>query len=122
MAPERLRRAGRPSPPPDLFVYELGEHAMRVDRDEQAFTSRQYLAFLIQNLRRVDVLATTHAQLAGFHSQGFVQRDGLQVVHRDLRRERDYLTELVNFPHRFVEKRGDDSAVAVAGRAGEAFA
>jgi len=67
-----------------LTIYELGEHFVGIDRDEQAAAASQDFAFGIKNLRHVDVLSAVEPHLAGFDQQRFVQRHGLQVVYGDL--------------------------------------
>lgn len=49
-----------------------------------------------------------------------MQRDGLEIFNRHLPGERYYVMELVYFAHGVVEDAGDNSAVAMAGRAGVA--
>ena len=79
-----LRRAGTPCPPVILSIYELGEHFVGIDCDEQTAAPSQHLAFGIENLRHVDVMPSVDTYFAGFHKQGFVEWHGPQVVHGDL--------------------------------------
>ncbi len=67
------------------------------------------------------VPASAHADLARFHAQGFIERHGLQVVHRHLRSQSDDLTQFVHFAHGLIENGGDDAAMAVSRRPGIAL-
>ena len=78
--------------------------------------------FSFTNFGLVDVLAAAHAHFPALDVQRFVQRDGLEVFDGHFSGQGDYVVELVYFAHGVVEDRGDDAAVAVAGRSGVALA
>lgn len=63
-----------------------------------------------------------NAYFTRFHPQRLVQRYGLQIIHRDLRSQRNYLAQLVYFAHGFVKDRSDNPAMAMSRRAGKSLA
>ena len=101
-----------------LSFGELAEHFFGVDGDEGSAAAGEDFALFVENLGHVDVPAAVHADLAAFHAQGFVERDGLDVLDGYLFGEGDDVTQLVDLAHGVVEDGGDDAAMAVSGRAG----
>ena len=108
--------------PRALSFGELAEHFFGVDGDEGPAAAGQHFSVFVENLGHVDVPAAVHADLAAFHAQGFVERDGLDVLDGHLFGEGNDVAQLVDLAHGVVEDGGDDAAVAVSGRAGVAFA
>ncbi len=105
-----------------LSLHKFPEHLMRVDGDEEAAAAGQHLAFLIQDLGDINVLAALYFFLARLHAQWFVERDGLEVIDGHLAGNGDDVPQHVHLAHGFVEDGGDDAAVGVSGRAGVALA
>src|SRR5271163_1034638 len=98
------------------------EHALGIDRDEQALAAREHFPFFVENLGHVDVLAALQLDLARFHSQWLLQRHRLQILHGHLGGHRHHVAQFIHFAHGFIEDGRDDAAVAVSGRSGETFA
>jgi hypothetical protein len=105
-----------------LSIDELGEHFLGIDCDKQSAATSQHFAVGIQNLRHVDVLSSVRTHFAGFDKQGFIERHGLQVVHRDLRGQRDHVAQFVYLAHSLIQDSCDNAAVGMARRSGVAFA
>ena len=106
---------------PALWFDKLGKHSFGIDGQESAAAAGQHFTLLIQNLRTVDVASSPDTNLSRLHPQRLVQRHWLQIIHRNLRRQRDYLAQLVYFAHCLIEHRGDDPAVAISRRPGKFF-
>src|SRR6202795_3414487 len=87
-------RARTPVAPSYRFsaLHKPCEHALWIDRDEQAFTARQHFPFCVQDLGHIDVLPALHLNLPRFHAQRLVQRHRLQIVHGNLGRQGHHLT------------------------------
>src|SRR5438270_7670012 len=98
----------------------LGEHLRRVYRDEKPTAARQHLAFSVQDLGYIHVLASAHRALTPFDYQTLPQRYQLQIFHVHGFRDRDHRAELVHFAHGFVEDGGNNASMGVTGRALEA--
>src|SRR5258708_9844007 len=105
-----------------LAFHKSCEHALWIDRDEQALTAGQHFPFSVQDLGHIDVLPALHFNFARLNAQRLLQWHRLQVVHGNLGSQRHHLTQLVHLAHRFIEDGCDDAAVAVAGRSGVALA
>ena len=95
---------------------------MRIDRNEQAAAAGQHFVLPIQDLGDVDVATSRNFLFTRFHSQRLVQRDGLQVIHRDFRCQGNHLPQFIHLAHGLVENGRDNAAVAVSWRAGIALA
>ena len=100
---------------------EFAEHLFGVDGDEDTAAAGQDFAFLIEDFGGIDVLSAVHADFSAFDPQRLLQRDGLQVFHRHLFRDRNHVAQLIRLAHGVVEDGGDDAAMAVAGRSGVAL-
>src|SRR5436853_5390448 len=59
----------------------LGEHLRRVYRDEKPAAAREHLAFFVQYLGYVHVLASAHRALTPFDYQTLAQWYQLQIFH-----------------------------------------
>lgn len=106
---------------PALRLDKLGKHSFGIDGQESATAAGQHFTFLIQNLRAVDVPPSLDTNLSRLHLQRLVQRYWLQIIHRNLCGQRDYLAQLIYFAHCLIEHRGDDPAVAMSRRPGKLF-
>jgi hypothetical protein len=100
----------------------FGEHFFWVYGYEDAAAAGQDFIFFVKDFGCVDVLGSANFDLAAFYSQGFVQRDWLQVFDCHLSRQGYYLVEFVYFAHGVVEDAGDYASVAVAWGSGVAAA
>ena len=107
---------------PGLSFYIFGEHLCGVDGDEDAAAASQDFIFFVQDFGGVDVLAALHAEATTFYTQGFVQRDWLEIFDGHFAGQRDYVMQFVHLSHGVVEDARDDAAVAVAGRSGVSVA
>jgi hypothetical protein len=105
-----------------LTFYIFRKHFFRVDGYEDAAAAGQDFAFVVQDFGAVDVSAALDFYFASFNSEGFVQRDWLEIFDGHLPRERDHVVEFVYLAHGVVEDAGDHSAVGVARGASVALA
>ncbi len=101
-----------------LSFYELGEHLLRVDGDENTATASQDFVLFVEDFGRVDVAAAVDFEFVAFNTQGLMQRNGLQVFDCHLFGEGHHVAQFVDFAHGVVEDAGNDAAVAVARRSG----
>ena len=99
-----------------------GKHALWIYGDKRSLAASQDFIFPVKDLGDIRVPASAHPKLPGFHSKRLIQGHWPKVVHGDLRGERDDFAQLVHLTHRIVEDSGNDSAVAMARRAGIALA
>lgn len=101
-----------------LFARQmLFEHLLGIDGDEDPFTAGENFAFGVLDFSGVEMAASANADFVGFDTQWFMKRHRFEIVHRDLRSQRDDVAQAVHFAHGVVEDGGDDAAVTVAGRA-----
>ena len=107
---------------PALRFDKLGKHSFGIDGQESTAAAGQHLTFLIQNFRTVDVASSPDTNLSRLHPQRLVQRHWLQIIHRNLRRQRDYLALLVHFSHGFIKNGSDNPTMAMSRWTGEFFA
>jgi hypothetical protein len=105
-----------------LFLRELCEHAVWINRDEQTLTARQHFPIFVQDLGHIDVLPARYPDLARFHTQQLFQWHRFQVIHRNLGGQRHHLVQFVHLAHRFIENSRDDATVAVSWRSSVALA
>ena len=107
---------------PALRFDELGKHPFGIDGQESAAAAGQHFTFLIQNLRNVDVASSPDINLSRLHPQRLVQRHWFQIIHRNLRRQRDNVAQLVHFSHGIIKNGSDNPTMAMSRWTGEFFA
>src|SRR5581483_5241 len=93
----------------------------RIDSDEFTLAACENMVVPIQNLRFIDVLAPAYPQFAGFDPERLVERNGFQIIHRDLGGQCDHMTDLVDLSHCLIEDGGDNPAMAIPRRASVAL-
>src|SRR4051812_31919874 len=87
---KRERRMGHPGSL--LSLYEFAEHFFWIDGDENSLTAGQDFALFVHDFRHVDVLAAVDGDFPALDAQRLMQRYRLQVFHRHLFRQRNYVT------------------------------
>ncbi len=105
-----------------LPLDEFPEHFFWVDGDESTSASCQNFIFFVQDLSRIDVLTAVNADFPALDVKRFVKRDGLEIFDGHLFRQRNDVVQFIYFAHGVVEDRGNNAAVAMAGRPGVALA
>jgi hypothetical protein len=110
------------SDPHELSLHVLGEHFFGVDGDEDAAAAGEDFVIFVQDFGGVDVGTSALFDFAAFDTEGFVERNGLEIFDGHFAGESDDVVEFVDLAHGVVEDTGDDASVAVAGRSGIAFA
>jgi hypothetical protein len=98
-------------------LFSAQEDATRINDDKDGAAAGKNGPVLIGNLGAAREPATALADFAGLDPEAFVQRHGPEVFHVHLGSGGDHVTQFTQLAHGFVENSGDDSAVAVAGRA-----
>jgi hypothetical protein len=95
-----------------------------VESDEEAFAAGEDGAVGALEFGLVEELAVggavgfgCAAEVAGYEDEGLVERGGAEVVDLHVTGHGEDVEWAVEFAHGFVEERGDDAAVDVAGRA-----
>ncbi len=86
------------------------------ERDEEAAAGGQFVAFGIEDGSASPELAAVDAFDAAAQPDGRGGGYGLQILDLKLARDGDFATSAVGFAHGFIEQRGDDAAVKIAGR------
>ncbi len=103
---------------PALRLDKRGEHTFGIDGQESAAAAGQHFTFLIQNLCAVEVAPSPDTNLSRLNPQRLVQWHRLQIIHRNLRGQRDHLAQLVYFSHGFIKDSSDNPAMAMSRRTG----
>ena len=93
---------------------------MGIDDDEDAAGAGEHRALVIDDLGGADETASALGKLPRLNAQWFAEWHGTEVFHFHLRSWGDHLAQFAQLAHSFIENCGDDSTVAVAGRAGVA--
>ena len=107
---------------PALRLDKRGEHTFGIDGQESAAAAGQHFTFLIQNLCAVEVAPSPDTNLSRLNPQRLVQRHRLQIIHRNLRGQRDNVAQLVDIAHGFVKDSSDNPTMAMSRRPGKFFA
>src|SRR6202007_2090700 len=81
------------------------------DNQETTFAPCQHFASQISNPPGMEQISSLLFRLPPLHNNLFHHADRLQIFHGKLRRHRTHLAKPANLTHRFIQKRGDNSAV-----------
>jgi hypothetical protein len=90
------------------------------DRHEDGFGGSEDLTGCIGKLRFDVIAAAGDSCVSGGESKRHTKRDGAEVVDFEMAGHGEDAAGSVRFAHGFIKKGGDDAAVGVAGRSGEA--
>jgi hypothetical protein len=94
------------------------KHLLRINGDKCPGAAGQNFTLSIADFCNVDMSASVHALFRTGDGERLSQRHGLEILDFHGSGERQHVAKLVHLAHGFIQDRGDNAAVSIAGRPG----